>query len=131
MKKLIGAVLVLAIIWAIPDLRNRIGMAAVPLLDRLGPVGEAIANPFREVRARNEIKFFLRILNDDRTEGRQVPDEGTFIQWVDRRMPQETGIDPWGSQYWLQRRGNTFTVGSSGVDRERDTDDDVVETLAF
>ncbi|HEX6308226.1 MAG TPA: hypothetical protein VFZ69_08570 [Longimicrobiales bacterium] len=131
MKKVIGAVLLLAIIWAIPGVRNRIGAAAVPLLDRLGPAGEAVANPFREVRARNEIKFFLRILGDDRAEGRPIPDEGTFVQWIDRRMPQETGIDPWGTEYWMKRSGNAFTVGSSGVDRKRDTDDDVVEILAF
>lgn len=131
MKKIIILVVVLAIVWAIPDVRNRIGGAAVPLLDRLGPVGEAIANPFREVRARNELKFFLRILNDDRAEGRQIPDERRFTEWVDRRMPEESGIDPWGNAYWMRRRGNTFTVGSDGVDRTRDTEDDVIQTLTF
>lgn len=131
MKKFILFVLILAIVWAIPDVRNRIGAASVPLLSRLGPVGERIADPFREVRARNEMKFFLRILGDDRSEGRQLPDERAFSQWVRRRMPEETGIDPWGNPYWLRRGPRTFIIGSNGADGQRDTNDDVTQSLTY
>lgn len=131
MKKVIAVVLLLAIIWAIPGIRNRIGAAAVPLLDRIGPVGEAIANPFREVRARNDLKFYLRILADDFAEGKGVPQERDFIRWIDRRMPQETGIDPWGREYWMRRRDRTVIVGSDGVDGKRDTADDVTESVTL
>jgi hypothetical protein len=126
MKKAILLVLALAIIWAIPGVRQRIGVAMLPVLERLGPVGDKAANPVRAFQARNDMSFILRIIQDDRTEGRRLPDEATFRQWMDRRMPKATGLDPWGNEYWLRRSGNTYIVGSSGPDGERDTDDDVI-----
>jgi hypothetical protein len=127
MKKIIFLVLALAILWAIPGVRQRIGVAMLPLLERLGPVGEKVADPVRAFKARNEMSFFLRILLDDRTEGRRLPDERSFTNWVRERMPQETGIDPWGNTYWLRRQTNAWVVGSNGPDGERDTEDDVVQ----
>lgn len=127
MKKAIFLVLALAIIWAIPGVRQRIGLAMLPVLEKLGPVGDFAASPVRAFKARNELAFFLRIMQDDDAEGRALPNERTFADWIDRRMPQETGIDPWGQAYWLERRGSTFTVGSSGADAERGTDDDVTQ----
>ena len=127
MKKAIFIVLALAIIWAIPNVRQRIGVALLPAFERLGPIGEKVADPIRGVKARNQMSFFLRIITDDHAEGRQLPDESTFREWMNRRMPQETGIDPWGNEYWLRRRGNAFTAGSNGPDGVRDTDDDVIQ----
>ncbi|HEX2168321.1 MAG TPA: hypothetical protein VHG09_13890, partial [Longimicrobiales bacterium] len=94
MKKAIFIVLALAIIWAIPGVRHRIGVAMLPLLEKLGPVGDFAASPVRAFKARSELSFFLRIMQDDETEGRALPNERTFTDWIDRRMPQETGIDP-------------------------------------
>lgn len=131
MKKLLIAILVLAIIWAVPALRNRVVVAILPVLERLGPVGDRIADPARAFKARHQQGFYLRMLKSDETEGRALPDERTFDQWVDRRMPQETGIDPWGGRYWLRRRARTFTVGSDGPDKKRDTDDDVIQTVTL
>jgi hypothetical protein len=127
MKKAVFIVLALAIIWAIPGARNRIGVALLPVFERLGPVGEAAANPVRAFQARNDLSFILRILQDERTEGRQLPDERTFPDWIRRRMPQESGLDPWGNAYWLRRTGNVYVAGSNGPDGERDTEDDVVQ----
>lgn len=129
MKKALIVVVALAIVFAIPDLRNRVGTAALPLLERLGPVGQRMADPFREVSARNEIKFFIRILTDDYADSRPIPDDQTFLQWIDRRMPQETGIDPWDNPYWMRRRDRSIIIGSSGADGVRGTDDDVFERL--
>jgi hypothetical protein len=130
MKKAIFIVLALAIIWAIPGVRQRIGVALLPAFERLGPIGEKAADPMRGVKARNQLGFFLRIITDDHAENRQLPDESTFREWMDRRMPQESGIDPWGNAYWLRRRGNVFTAGSNGADGVRDTDDDVIQEAA-
>lgn len=127
MKKVIFLVLALAIIWAIPGVRQRIGVAMLPVLERLGPVGEWAANPVRSFQARTDLSFFLRIMQDDDTEGRALPDDRSFQQWIDRRMPQETGLDPWGNEYWLRRNGSVYTTGSNGVDGVRDTDDDIVQ----
>lgn len=131
MKKIIILVLALALIWAIPGMRQRIGIAALPLLERLGPVGERAANPVRGVKARNDARFFLRMLKDDRTEGRALPDGRNFEEWMRRRTPQESGIDPWGKPYWLRREGSTYIVGSDGADGVRDTEDDVTQAATI
>jgi hypothetical protein len=131
MKKIIFLILALAIAWAIPGVRNRIGVAVLPVLERLGPIGERLGNPARAFKARNQLAFFLRIINDDRTEARPVPEDRTFTQWVRSRMPQENGIDPWGNPYLLRRRGNTFTVGTNGPDGVRDTADDETQVATF
>lgn len=127
MKKAILLVLALALIWAIPGVRQRIGVAMLPLLERLGPVGERAADPVRALKARNQLSFFLRIIHDDHLEGRPLPDQTTFREWMNRRMPREPGIDPWGNAYWLRRSGNAFTAGSNGPDGVRDTEDDVIQ----
>lgn len=127
MKKAIFVVLALAIIWAIPGVRQRIGVAMLPLFERLGPVGEKAANPVRAFQARTDLSFFLRMIQDDETEGRTLPDPRSFKQWIDRRLPEETGIDPWGNEYWLRLTGTTFTTGSNGADGVRDTEDDIMQ----
>src|SRR5690606_1857919 len=127
MKRAIFAVLALAIIWAVPGVRERIGVALLPVFERLGPVGEKVANPVRAFQARNDLTFFIRMMQEDETEGRQVPDARRFGEWIERRLPQESGVDPWGSAYWMRRRGNHVTVGSNGVDMESGTDDDIVQ----
>lgn len=131
MKKIIFIIVALAVAWSIPGVRNRIGVVMLPALERLGPVGEKLANPARAFKARNDLAFFLRIMADDRTEARPLPEERTFRQWVRQRMPEEDGIDPWGNPYWLRRRGGTFTVGSDGPDGVRDTRDDETQVSAF
>lgn len=131
MKKAIFVVLALAIIWAIPDARNRIGVALLPLLERLGPVGERAANPVRAFKARTHLSFILRIIRDDETENRQLPDARSFKQWMSQRMPQESPLDPWGNEYWLTRQGAAFTVGSNGPDAVRGTDDDVIQEASI
>jgi hypothetical protein len=131
MKKIVFLILALAIAWAIPGVRNRIGVAVLPVLERLGPVGEKLANPARAFKARNQLAFFLRIINDDRTEARALPEDRTFTQWVRGRMPQESGIDPWGNPYWLRRRGTTFMVGTDGPDGVRDTADGETQVATF
>jgi hypothetical protein len=127
MKKAIVVVLALAIIWAVPGVRQRIGVALLPVFERLGPVGERVANPVRAFQARNDLSFFLRMMEEDATEGRPRPDPRRFSEWVDQRMPEESGVDPWGQPYWMRQRDRTVTVGSNGVDMVRDTDDDILQ----
>jgi hypothetical protein len=132
MKKLIGFIIVLAVIWAVPGLRNRVGVLALPLLERLGPVGERVAEPVENWKAKNQVKFYLRMIRDDATEGRPLPDARGFTQWTRRRFAEETGLDPWGNAYWLTRSGaRTVTVGSNGADGELGTPDDVSESATF
>jgi hypothetical protein len=131
MKKILVLVIILALIWAVPGARERIGGAALPVLDRLGPAGEWLATPVRNLKARGQTKFFLRQLRDDATEGRELPDAARFADWLQRRVPREEHDDPWGRPYWLNREGRAFSVGSDGADGVRGTDDDVVESATL
>jgi hypothetical protein len=131
MKKILMLVIVLAIIWAVPGLRHRIGFAALPLLERLGPVGERMATPMHNMKARNQVSFYLRIMRDEQTEGRQLPDARSFTQWTARRFPSEPATDPWGNAFWLSRDGRRYTIGSNGADGQRGTADDVTESATF
>jgi hypothetical protein len=131
MKKILVLIIVLAIIWAVPGLRHRIGVAALPLLERLGPAGERMATPVHNFKARSQVSFYLRIMRDELTEGRQLPDPRSFPQWAARRFPSESATDPWGNPYWLKRDGRLYTVGSNGADGRRDTDDDVTDSASF
>lgn len=132
MKKILVLIVILAAIWAIPAARQRVGELALPLLSKLGPVGERIANPVRSFKAKNQAAFFLRILNDDLTEGRQLPDPRRFGEWMRLRTPHEEHADPWGNPYWLKRQGrSTWIVGSNGADGLPDTADDVSDSATF
>jgi hypothetical protein len=131
MNKVLALVVVLAIIWAAPPLRIRVVEGAVPVLEKLGPVGGALLKPARRLGARGEARNIARLIVSDRDEGRPVPDEAGFSRWLRRRLPDATGLDPWQNPYWLQRRDVSLTVGSNGPDGIRNTSDDVSHTVAF
>jgi hypothetical protein len=131
MQKIIAFIVILAVIWAVPPVRERIATATVPALERLGPVGDVLINPMRRMSAKNKARAITRQATIDRNEGRPAPEPQSFRSWITRRMPDETGLDPWGRPYWLDRRTGSLTVGSSGPDGIRNTADDVSHTVAF
>jgi hypothetical protein len=130
MRILIAAIVILAVIWAIEPARQRVTAAATPVLEALGPVGEFALRPARRMGAKNQARQITRTLIIERNERREVPDARTFDRWLARRMPEDR-LDPWGNVYWLDRRTNSLTVGSSGPDGVRGTDDDISHTVAF
>jgi hypothetical protein len=130
MQKIIALVVILAVIWAIPPVRARLATAAVPVLEKLGPVGAFALRPATRLGARNQARLITRTITIDRNEGREVPEERNFDRWLARRLPDDR-LDPWGKPYWLQRRGTSLTVGSNGPDGARNTADDVSHTVAF
>jgi hypothetical protein len=131
MRKVLIIIVILAIAWAIPGVRGRIGVALLPLSERLGPVGDYISTPARRFSAKNDQTNIARIITTDFEEGRPVPDARTFQAWLKRRAPQMDASDPWGNAYWLVRARGTLTIGSNGVDGRRDTDDDVTHAIPF
>jgi hypothetical protein len=130
MRILIAVIVILAVIWAIEPARLRVAGAAMPVLEALGPVGEFALRPARRMGAKNQARQITRTITIERNEGREVPDARSFDRWLTRRMPEDR-LDPWGNAYWLDRRTNTLTVGSSGPDGERGTDDDISHSVAF
>ncbi|HSJ24642.1 MAG TPA: type II secretion system protein GspG [Longimicrobiales bacterium] len=131
MKKLVGAVLLLAILWALPGARARISAAALPALDRLGPAGEVIGEPMRRAVARSRAARILRVMASDYANGQALPQEQAFRQWLETRLPDVDPADPWGNAYWYQRTRDMLTVGSNGPDGRRGTDDDITHGLPY
>jgi hypothetical protein len=132
MKKLIVFVVVLAAVFAVTPLRERLCALTLPVLTRLGPVGDRLATPARRYSARNDLAFYKRLIESSQTEGRELPGDRTFAQWLRQRAPQDDGLDPWGNAYWLRRvRTGGWELGSNGPDGERDTPDDITERLSF
>src|SRR5687767_119609 len=130
MKKILIAVILLAFIWAIPSVRTKVGAKAVPVLERLGPVGAAVLNPMRRYATQNEVVGIARLIKQDKEEGRPMP-EGDFTEWLRRRVVHEDGKDVWGTPFFIRLTGITVQVGSNGPDTKRGTKDDVTHTTKF
>jgi hypothetical protein len=132
MKKILIVVIALAFIWAIPSVRAKVSAKAVPVLERLGPVGAAVLNPARRYATQNEVVGIARLMKDDQQEGRPLPGENdNFTDWLRRRIVHEDGKDVWGNPFWYRLTGITVQVGSSGPDGKRGTRDDVTHTTKF
>jgi hypothetical protein len=132
MKKIIIAVVVLAIIWAIPEVRSRVSATAVPFLERLGPVGTALLTPARRSATHHEVVEIARLIKADQQEGKPLPGENVdFTEWLRRRIVREDGKDVWGRPFWIYLTGVTVRVGSDGPDGKRGTQDDVTHTSKF
>lgn len=128
MKKVLVLVVVLALMWALPPVRERVSTAAVPLLEKLGPVGAIALKPARRMTAANDLKEAARLMDSDLMEGRRLPEARVFNRWLRGRFPGEDGLDPWGNPYWM-RTGGVVTLGSNGPDGVQDTPDDVLVRL--
>ncbi|CAN5611629.1 hypothetical protein BH23GEM10_BH23GEM10_14670 [soil metagenome] len=131
MKKVGIFIVILAVIWAVPQLRSRVGAVALPVLEKLGPAADFIVDPIRGYSAKNKIAHTLRVIESDYNRGIQPPDPQAFHEWMRRRMPGESGLDPWGNAYWMRRGQGVLTVGSSGPDGTVNTDDDVTSESSF
>ena len=130
MKRILTLVLILALIWAIPPARTKVGTAAIPLLEKLGPAGAGLLNPARNMGAKSGLAAIARLLSDERQEGKPLPTPRNFQEWLARRSrSSEMGVDPWGQLYWLEVDRDRYRVGSSGADRQRGTADDQVRPV--
>lgn len=130
MRKIITLVVILAIVWALPPVRSHVNAGALPVLEKLGPRGEALIRPARREAAKKQIRSVLRVLDTDMETGRDLPTERTFQAWMRQRMPELSGRDPWGNPYWLEGRPPHLVIGSSGPDGVRGTDDDIRQKAA-
>ena len=118
-SKLLTILLVLiAAIVMVPALRER-------ALPRLQPV----MDPFYEWSARNRVNDIVRLVQEEETLGRPMPEVRRFPQFVDERdFKKGAGTDPWGSPFYLRLTRKTFVVGSAGRDRVANTTDDIVSS---
>lgn len=128
--KLIVLLAIMAALWAIPASRERMVVLAVPVLEKLGPTGERLLVPAHRWAARHDLDEVLNGMKRDALEGRRPPDPQSFPAYA-RRQLEDDGLDPWGEPYWLERTGREVTVGSSGPDSRRGSEDDITKSAAF
>jgi hypothetical protein len=131
MRKFIIAIVILALVWAVPGARTHLVASAHPALERLGPSAEFVIRPARREAAKKQMNAILRVAASDINEGLEVPTDGRFQEWMRQRMPELGAGDPWGNPYWMTRAAAAMTVGSSGPDGRRGTEDDLTQTASF
>ncbi|HSJ07143.1 MAG TPA: hypothetical protein VK936_10590 [Longimicrobiales bacterium] len=129
MNKIILFVIILALIWALPPVRARIAEVAHPVLERMGPVGEAMIRPAQREAAKKQVTSIVRALAADLQEGSPPPTGTAFQVWMRRRMPELSGRDPWDNPYWAEYRRDVLFVGSNGPDGVRGTADDITQSV--
>jgi hypothetical protein len=131
-KTLFILVVLMGFAWGYPPTRARMVLGLQPVLERFGPVGNAIVTPVERYSARQEVAFIVEQIRMHKNEGRELPDEKTFQRWIDKRLSTKNqGRDPWNQPYYLLKVSGQVTVGSVGEDGARGTPDDIRKTVPF
>jgi hypothetical protein len=131
-KNIFFAIVLLGFAWAWEPTRVRIIIAAKPVLELMGPVGEIAMTPIERYSTQTELSFIADQIMLARTEGRETPDMRTFPRWMKERVvTKNQGKDPWNHPYYLVRVGTMLTVGSVGEDGQRGTEDDIKKSIPF
>lgn len=101
---------------------------APPLRQRAAPHVEPALNPIRRLTVQDEVtRVSAFVERDARVTG--VTPLGRDLPRVLRKMfpgRDDALRDPWGTHYFLRRRGDGFHVGSAGPDRRHGTADDIL-----
>lgn len=131
-KNIFFAIVLLGFAWAWEPTRVRMIIAAKPMLELMGPLGDKALTPIQRYSTRTELSFISDQITLAKTEGRETPDARSFQRWMQKRVvTKNKGMDPWNHPYYLVRVGSTLTVGSVGEDGERGTDDDIKKSIPF
>ena len=129
-KNVLIAIILLGFAWAWEPTRMRMIVAARPVLERMGPLGDKAITPIQRYNTQTEISFIMDQISLAKTEGHEVPDARSFQRWVQKRIvTKNQGKDPWNHPYYLIRVGSMLTVGSVGEDGKRGTDDDIKKSI--
>jgi hypothetical protein len=130
MNRIIAFVVILAVIWALPPVRERLAVTAQPVLERLGPAGRAMIRPAQREAAKKQVTSIARVVASRLEEGERPP-IGNLESWIRRHIPELSGRDPWDRAYWLDepRGRRVYVVGSDGPDGLRGTPDDIVQSI--
>ncbi|MEO5511801.1 MAG: type II secretion system protein GspG [Longimicrobiales bacterium] len=132
MKKILGLIVLLAAIWAVPAARSKAISFMQPAVDKMGPFGAKLSTPMRRYSARTQIASILRGVNVAREAGKEVPVARTFVSWLRAHPPSDKKEnDPWGNPYTLQHENSTYTVTSAGPDGVLGNADDISKTTTL
>ncbi len=123
-RVILYAAVLLGAAYSVPAIRQRTEGPADRAWSRLAPYTRLITDPIRRDITLRDEKAIAKRLQDMRSEGRAVPSEDTFNQWL--RDNISSGTDAWERPYYLSSNedGSTW-VGSVGSDGIRGTADDV------
>lgn len=126
LKFVVIFILILGAAFGVPSIRARISPPLLPVLEKLGPVGDKLQAPVKKWAASNEAHVLLRRLAADYAQNRTLPSPLRFQIWIKQNTKSgKGGMDPWGRPYYMIHRAHELVVGSPGPDRIRDTADDV------
>lgn len=131
-RKLLILAVIVAFAWSVPAVRERMIRMAGPVVERLGPPGELLADPIRRYNTRNELVVLMRELTQEYQAQVPLPNARNFQAWLERNtISGRDGKDAWGNAYFLRRDGSGITLGSPGADGQVGTEDDITRTLTF
>ena len=101
---------------------------APPLRQRAAPHLAPVLNPVRSLTVKDRVDRVSMFMEREVHITRLQPQERDLPKVVGKLFPgrEDTMIDPWGSRYFLRRRGDGFHVASAGPDRRRGTRDDIL-----
>jgi hypothetical protein len=126
LKFLVILILIIGAAFGIPRVREKIMPPLLPLLEKLGPVGDKLQAPVKKWAASNEAHILLRKLAADYGQNKELPSPLRFQIWIKQNTRGgKGGMDPWGRPYYMIHRAHELVVGSPGPDRIRNTADDV------
>lgn len=132
MKKLLLLLLLILLVLSVPPLRA----FAAPVIDPVGekivlvtqPLVDRVRKPFFEWKARDEARALVALLRDHEAIGQPLPRPREFQGFIQRRhRSNRSGIDPWGSPYYIEYTDTAVVVASPGADLEPKTEDDIAE----
>src|SRR5262245_65521608 len=72
----------------------------------------------------NRIEMIAAQLDFVRKRGDRLPSNDDLTQWIESNTTVPAR-DPWGNEYFIDVRGDRFTVGSVGEDGRRGTPGDL------
>lgn len=134
MKNVLLLLLLILLVLSVPQLRA----FAAPVIDPVGeqivvvsqPLVDRVRKPFFEWKARDEARAIIILLRDHEAIGQPLPQPRDFQEFLQRRhRSNRSGIDPWGTPYYIDYRQTDVVVGSAGADLEPKTEDDITEAL--
>jgi hypothetical protein len=107
-----------------------LGLVAVltipPLRERARPQIEFVLNPLYRWEAKNRVNEIYRVLERERAQGSPIPSPRDFNAFLASRDGADAAVDPWDVPFYLASTRRAYHVGSSGPDRIRGNEDDLV-----
>ena len=132
MKNVLLLLLLVLLVLTVPSLRA----FASPVIDPVGekivivtqPLVDKVRRPFLEWKARDEARAIVKLLRDQEAIGQPLPQPRRFMEFLQQRhRSNRSGIDPWGTPYYIEYTDTAVVVASPGADLEAKTADDIAE----